>query len=154
MFEYDEQASAKSWLKLVLGLLIICLDTVGAVYLLWKIHLVAGWIAGAVVAVPVWILIGDIFIERRKSITWYLFDFLRYTLTLGGTAFIASYLWKINWIIGAISILPVFILLLNIIGFLTIPIYLITPESSAARKAFKELDQFRKNHSKESESPS
>lgn len=150
MFEYDEQAPAKSWLKLVLYLLIICSVTAGAVYLLWKIQ----WVIGAVVAVPIWILLVDVIINKQKSIIWYLFDFLRYTLTLGGTAFIASYLWKINWIIGAISILPVFILLLNIIGFLTIPIYFITPESSAARKAFKELDQFRNNHSKESESPS
>jgi hypothetical protein len=150
MFEYDEQTPAKSWLKLVLYLLIICSVTAGAVYLLWKIQ----WVIGAVVAVPIWILLVDVIINRQKSITWYLFDFLRYTLTLGGTAFIASYLWKINWIIGAISILPVFVLLLNIIGFLTLPVYFITPESSAARKAFKELDQFRKNHSKESERPS
>ena len=130
MLKYDEQSPAKSWLKLVLCLLLICSGTAGTVYLLWKIH----WVIGAVVAVPVWILLVDVFINRRKSITWYLLDFLCSILTFGGTAVIAWYLWKIDWRIGAISILPVFILLLNIIDFLTLRIYDITPEASAARK--------------------
>jgi hypothetical protein len=136
---------------MVLCLLIICSGTAGAVYLLWKIH----WVAGVVVAVPVWILLVDLFINRRKSITWYLLDFLRFILIFGGTAVIASYLWKINWIIGAISILPVFILLLNIIGFLTLPVYYyVPPEARVARKARESINQIMKNHSKESERPS
>jgi hypothetical protein len=151
MLEYDQNAPAKSWLKMVLCLLIICSVTAGAAYLFWRIH----WVAGIVVAVPVWILLVCVFMNRRKSITWYLLDFLRHILTFAGTAVVAWYLWKINWIIGAISIFPVFILLLNIIGFLTLRIYDITPESRAARKAFKDLDQFNhelvRNDSTESE---
>jgi hypothetical protein len=154
MLEYDEQAPAKSWLQLVLGSLIICSGTAGAVYLLWKIY----WVAGVVIAVPVWILLADLFVFRRRSITWYLLDFLRFILTFTGTAVIGWYLWKINWIIGPISILPVFILLLNIIGFLTLPVYFIAPESRAAKRPFKELDQFHhklvKDDSKENERPS
>jgi len=147
MLEYDEQAPAKSWVRLVLRFFIICSGTAGTVYLLWKIY----WVAGVVVAVPVWILLADLFVFRRKSITWYLLDFLRFILTFAGTALIAWYLWKVNWIIGAISILPVFILLLNIIGFLTLPVYCyVPPEASTARKARKSLDQIIKNHSKES----
>jgi hypothetical protein len=154
MLKYDQQAPAKSWLQLVLCLLIICSGTSGAVYLFWRIH----WVAGVVVAVPVWILLVCVFMNRRKSITWYLLDFLRHILTFAGTAAIAWYLWKIDWRIGAISILPVFILLLNIIGFLTLRVYDITPEASAARKARESLDQFNhelvKNDAKESEHPS
>jgi len=154
MLKYDQQAPAKSWLQLVLCLLIICSGTAVAVYLLWEIH----WVAGVVVAVPVWILLVCVFINRQKSITWYLLDFLRYILTFGGTAVIAWYLWKIDWRIGAISILPVFILLLNIIGFLTLRLYDITPEASVARNAGELLDQFNhepaKNDSIESKRPS
>ena len=141
-------------MKLLICFLIICSGTAGAVYVLWKIH----WVAGVVVVVPVWILLVDVIVNRRKSITWYLLDFLRFIMTFGGTAVIAWYLWKIDWRIGAISILPVFILLLNIIGFLTLRIYDITPEASAARNAGERLDQFNheleKNDSTESERPS
>jgi len=155
MLKYDEQDPEMPWLQLVLRFLIICLGTFGSVYLLWKIH----WIAGVVVAVPVWILLVDLFINRRKkSITWYFLDFIRFLLTFSGTAVIAWHLWKIDWRIGAISILPVFILLLNIIGFLTLPVYVITPESNAAGKALKKLEQFKhkiaKKDSDEAERPS
>jgi len=149
MLKYDQQTPAKSCLQLVLRFLIICSGTAGSVYLLWKIY----WVAGVVVAVPVWILLSDLFFFRRRSITWYLLDFLRFILTFVGTAVIAWYLWKIDWRIGAISILPVFILLLNVIGFLTLRLYDITPEVSVARKARKSLDQFMNNHSKENECP-
>lgn len=135
MLEYNQQAPAKSWMKMALCLLIICSGTSASVYLLWEIY----WLAGVVVALPVWILLVCVFMNRQKSITWYLLDFLRHILTFAGTAVVAWYLWKITWIIGAISILPVFILLLNIIGFLTLRVYDITPEARAARKAFKEL---------------
>ncbi|MBU4446494.1 hypothetical protein KJ656_15680 [bacterium] len=154
MLKYDQQAPAKSWLELVLCFLIICSGTAGAVYLLWKIH----WVAGVVVVVPVWILLVDVIVNRKKSITWYLLDFLRFIMTFGGTAVIAWYLWKIDWRIGAIFILPGFILLLNIIGFLTLRVYDITPEASAARKVRESLDRLNhelvKNDSTESERPS
>jgi len=119
MLKYDQRVPAKSFLQLVLCLLIICSVTAGAVYLLWKIH----WIAGAVVAVPVWILLVDVFINKRKSVTWYLLDFIRFLVTFGGTAVIAWYLSRIDWRIGVISVLPVFILLLNTIGFLTLYVF-------------------------------
>jgi hypothetical protein len=138
MLKYDQKSSSKSWLKLVICFMIICLCTSGSVYLCCKIH----WVAGVVVAIPIWILLVDVLINRRKSMTWYLLDFLRHTLIFAGTAVIAWYLWKIDWRIGAISILPVFILLLNIIGFLTLHIYYITPEASVSRKAIETLDQF------------
>lgn len=154
MLKYDQQAPAKSWLELVLCFLIICSGTAGAVYLLWKIH----WVAGVVVVVPVWILLVDVIVNRKKSITWYLLDFLRFIMTFGGTAVIAWYLWKIDWRIGVIFILPGFILLLNIIGFLTLRVYDITPEASAARKVRESLDRLNhelvKNDSTESERPS
>jgi len=154
MLEYDQQAPAKSWLKLILCFLIICSGTAGAVYLFCKIN----WVSGAVVAVPVWILLNCVLMYRGHSITWYLLDFLRHILTFSGTAIIAWYLWEIDWKIGAISILPVFILLLNIIGFLTLRLYDITPEASVARNAGERLDKFNheleKNDSTESERPS
>jgi len=134
MLKYDQQESPAP-LKLVLCFLITCSGTAGAVYVLWKIH----WVAGVVVAVPVWILLNCVLrhcvlMYRGHSITWYLIDFLRNILLFSGTAVIAWYLWKIDWRIGAISILLAFILLLKIIAFLTLRIYDITPEASAARR--------------------
>ena len=137
MLEYDRQSPIKSWIQLVLCYLVVFSGTAAAVYLLWKIH----WVAGIIIATPVWILLVCVFINGRKSLMWYILDFLRHILIFAGTAVVAWYLWKIDWRIGAISILPVFILLLNIIGFLTLPIYDITPEVRTGRKMFKKLEK-------------
>jgi hypothetical protein len=138
MLQYELKPQEMSILKLVLCFLIIISGTIGAVYFLWKIY----WIAGVVVVVPVWVLLADLFVFRRRSIIWYLLDFFRYFLIFSGTAVIAWYLWKINWIIAVISILPIYLLLLNIIGFLTLPFYFIAPEWKDARKSLKKIKQF------------
>lgn len=141
MLEYDRQSPAKSWVKLILSFLLIVLGTGVSVYFLCKIH----WIFGVVIAIPMWTLLTDVIISRQKSVIWYLFDFIRYTLSTGGTAFIASFLWEINWMIGALSILPIFILLFFITGFLTDPLYYFSPESFATRKALKEFDKLQRD---------
>jgi len=148
MLRYDQQAPAKSWLQLLLRLLMACSGTAGAVYLFWTIH----WVAAAVVAVPVWILLVDLFVNQRKSISWYLLDFLRHILTFAGTGATAWYLWKIDWRIGAIAVFPVFVLIVNIIGFLTLRVYDITPEASAARKARESLEKFNRGLEKDGSS--
>jgi len=136
MLEFNRQSPSKSWVELILSLILIVLGTGISVFFLFKIH----WIFGIIIAIPMWTLLSDIFIRRVNSIVWYLFDFIRYTLSTGGTAFIASFLWRINWIIGALSIVPIFILLFIITGFLTRPLYFFSPESFNARKALKEFD--------------
>ncbi len=135
MLKYNHQLPTKSWPCL----LVVCLGTSGAIYLCWKVH----WIAAAIVAIPVWILLVDVLINRQKSITWYLLDFMRHLFSFGGTAIIAWYLWRIDWRIGAIVILPVFFLLLNTIGFLTLRMYDVTPEARIAKDALKSIDAFR-----------
>jgi hypothetical protein len=141
MLEYDHKAPAKSWLKLALCFFIVCSGTVGASYLALKIH----WIAAAVVAVPAWILLVDVLINRQKTITWYLLDFFRFLLSFAGTAVIAWYLWKKDWRISVILVLPVFIVLLNAIGFLALPMYGITKKASVDRDAQRSLEQFKQN---------
>lgn len=136
MLQYDQQTPVKSWVRLALCLLTVCAGTAGAVYLGLKVH----WIAAVVVAVPVWILLVGVLVSRRRSVTSYLLDFIQLILTFAGTATVASYLWDKNWIVGAVSILPAFLFLLNAIGFLMLPAYDITPETRRARKALKDLN--------------
>ena len=137
MVKCDQEAREWSWPGLTLCLLIVCGGTAGAVYLFWRIH----WVAAAVVAVPIWILLVDLFVNGRKSISWYLLDFLRHTLTFAGTAAVVWYLWKVDWRIAAAAVLPVFVLILNIVGFSTLRVYDITPEANAARRARESMER-------------
>ena len=144
MLRYDQQAPVKSWVQLLLRLFVVCSGTAGATYLFWRIH----WIAAVVVAIPIWILLVDLLVSRRHSVLWYFLDFLRYILADAGTAATIWYLWKIDWRIGAIAILPVFILILNIVGFLTPSVYDITLEARASRKAMESFEEFDRDSGK------
>jgi len=135
--KYDQRLPAKSTTHLVLCLLIVFMLTPGIVYLFYRIH----WLAGVVAAAPVYILLVDVLINKQKSIIWYFLDFIRHTLTFSGTAVITMYLWRIDWRIAAIAILPVLILLLNIVGFLTLHTYGITSEARTSKDAKSSFEQ-------------
>ncbi|MGB2863485.1 MAG: hypothetical protein WBC05_09195 [Sedimentisphaerales bacterium] len=96
---------------------------------------------GAIVTIPVWILLVDILINRRQSIIWYFLDFFRHLLVFGGTAFAVQFLWKTDWRLGAIAVIPIFVLLLNLFGFITIHLYNYTPEVRAGRKKYSDEDE-------------
>ena len=145
MIKYDQEHPILSWLRLILCFSIVCTGTAGAISLLWRIY----WVAGVVVSYPVSILLIDLLLERKKSFTWYLNDFLRHILVFGGTVVAVQFLWKINWLLGATSAIPIFILLLNLFGFLTLPLYYFTPETRADHKEYNDFlkkdDDFLKN---------
>ena len=111
MLIHDQEKPDPSWLRLILCFSTVPCGTAGAAYLLWQIH----WVAGVVVIIPMWILLADLVVFRRRSLTWYLLDFLRYILVFAGTAVIIQFLWKIDWRLGAIAAIPIFVLLLNLI---------------------------------------
>lgn len=79
--------------------------------------------------------------EHQKSGTTIFFDIIRYIFIFSGTGFVLYFICKYNWVLAVIAAIPVFIIMLNLFGFLTLPLYLLTPESRAGSKTFRSLDK-------------
>ena len=71
-------------------------------------------------------------------------DLLRWGLILGIWSLVTYLLWGISWIWAVIWIVPGFILILNLVGFATLPIYAViaanSPVGKQWRQFHKELD--------------
>lgn len=78
--------------------------------------------------------------EHEKSEITIFFDIVRHLLILSGTCYVIFLIWKWNWIVALIAAIPVYIVMLNLFGFLTLPIYTFTPEHRLRIKAFKSLE--------------
>jgi hypothetical protein len=137
MPKYDQRGTDPSWLQIALCVLAVGGGAAAAAYLYWTVH----WIAAVVIVVYLWILFADICVTGQQTVTWYLLDFLHHLLSFAGTALIARYLWRIDWRIGTLAILPVFLLLLAATGFLILRLYALTPEGRAVQEAQKQLDE-------------
>ncbi len=133
----DPKAPDPSWLQLALCVLAVGGGAAAAAYLYWTVH----WIAAIVIAVYLWILFADICATGQQTVTWYLLDFLHHLLSFAGTALIARHLWGIDWRLGTLAILPVFLLLLAGTGFLILRLYGLTPEGRLAQQRQKQLEQ-------------
>jgi hypothetical protein len=131
MPQHDPRAYDLTRPELVLCVLAVGMGVAAAAYFYWTVH----WIAAAVITVYLWILLVDVCLTGRRSVTWYVLDFLHHLLSFAGTALIASYLWEMDWRVGTMAILPVFILLLAITGFLILRLYAMTPEGRVAQEA-------------------
>ena len=79
--------------------------------------------------------------EHQKSGTTVLWDTIRYLLIFSGTGVVLYYIGKYNLILAVIAAIPVFVIMLNLIGFLTLPLYFFTPESRTASKMLKSLEK-------------
>lgn len=77
--------------------------------------------------------------EHTKSGTTLLLDIVRHLLILAGTCYVVFLIWQHSLLIAVIAAIPIYIILLNLIGFLTLPLYGLTPESRLAAKASKAL---------------
>lgn len=86
--------------------------------------------------------------EHQKSGTTILLDIIRNLLILGAACYLVVLIWKWNWIVGLIAAIPVYVIMLNLVGFLTLPFYKFTPENRLKAEMFEAL---RKGDSKESE---
>ncbi len=75
--------------------------------------------------------------EHEKSGTTIFLDLVRYLLIIAATSYTVFLIWKWNWIVALVAIVPVFIVMLNLIGFLTLAIYSLTPENRLKRKGMK-----------------
>jgi hypothetical protein len=49
-------------------------------------------------------------------------------------------IWEWNWIVGLIAAIPIYVIIMNIIGFITLPIYALTPENRNAKKEFDDFN--------------
>lgn len=78
--------------------------------------------------------------EHEKSGTTIFLDILRNLLILVATGCVVFLIWKWNWIIALIAAVPVYIAMLNLFGFLTLPLYTFTPENRLKAKAFKAFE--------------
>lgn len=50
-------------------------------------------------------------------------DVIRHLIIVVATVVALYFMWKIHWLLATVAALPVYILLLNLVGFLTLPLY-------------------------------
>lgn len=78
-------------------------------------------------------------VEGGKSATTVFLDLLRNALILAATGYVTFALWRWHWIVAVVALVPVYIVMLNLFGFLTLPLYLLTPETKRAREMEKAI---------------
>lgn len=66
---------------------------------------------------------------HQKSGLTIFFDVIRNVLIGVGTGWVTVLIWRHNWILGLVAFIPVYVILLNVFGFLTLPLYRFTPEN-------------------------
>ena len=77
--------------------------------------------------------------EHRKSGTTIILDVLRNLLILAATGYVTVLVWRYNWIIALLGLLPVYVVFLNVFGFLTLPLYRFTPENRLKAKMYQAI---------------
>ncbi len=75
--------------------------------------------------------------EHEKSGVTILLDVIRNIFILVATGFVVFLLWKWHWLVAVLAAIPVYIVTMNLVGFLTLPLYMLTPENKLKAKAFK-----------------
>lgn len=75
--------------------------------------------------------------EHEKSGVTILLDVIRNVLILIATGFLVFLIWKWHWIAAVLAAIPVYIVMMNVVGFLTLPLYMLTPENKLKAKAFR-----------------
>ena len=68
-----------------------------------------------------------------------LLDIVRYLLILAGTSYVTVSIWRWNWIVAILACAPVYFVMLNLFGFLTLPLYLLTPEVRRSKEMERAL---------------
>src|SRR5262249_46898849 len=67
--------------------------------------------------------------SHTKSTTTLCFDVVRHVLIAATTGYVVVRTWNWQWVVALVVALPLYVALLNLIGFLTLPLYMITPEN-------------------------
>ena len=79
--------------------------------------------------------------NQTKSSIVKLLDIFRNLLIILLTIYLLQLLWTWSWIVTIIVAIPVYVIVLNIIGFVTLPLYYLSPE----RKSLEDLNQILTN---------
>jgi hypothetical protein len=66
-------------------------------------------------------------------------DIIRHLLIIGLSIYFIYLIWGWSWIWALILAIPIYVIVMNIVGFATLPFYAKTPEN---RKLKKEFDDF------------
>lgn len=77
--------------------------------------------------------------EHEKSGPTIFLDVVRNLLILAATGYAGFLIWEWNWIVALIVAIPVYVIMLNVIGLLMVPLYLLTPETRLRTKVFKAM---------------
>lgn len=72
--------------------------------------------------------------DHQKSGVTITLDIVRNLLILAATGYVTVLVWRYNWIIALLGLLPVYFVFLNVFGFLTLPLYRFTPENRLKAK--------------------
>ncbi len=79
----------------------------------------------------------------QEVFTRFLADTLRRGLILGIWGSVTYLLWSVWWVWAALWAIPGFIIILNVVGFATFPLYVLIAKHSPERKEFDRfLKQF------------
>lgn len=79
--------------------------------------------------------------HEKSSFTIFL-DLFRNTLIFIATGYIVYLLWSWHWLSAIILAIPIYIIVMNIIGFMTLPFYRLTPENRRLKEEFDKFDNF------------
>ena len=81
----------------------------------------------------------ELAVNGSKTAATALLDLLRWMLIVAATGYATFAIWRWNWIAAVVGLIPVYIIMLNVFGFLTLPLYLLTPETKRAREMQKAI---------------
>ena len=76
-----------------------------------------------------------------KSSFTIILDIIRNILILAISGYIVYLLWNWHWLAAIIGAIPIYIIVMNIIGFITLPLYLLTPENRLLKKTSKAMNR-------------
>lgn len=72
-------------------------------------------------------------------------DLIRWALILGIVAVVAFFLWQIAWFWAVIWVVPGFYIVMNVVGFATLPIYylvgILDPKMREAKRRLDEIER-------------
>jgi hypothetical protein len=75
--------------------------------------------------------------EHEKSGMTFLLDVIRNVLILIATGFLVFLIWEWHWIAAVLAAIPVYIMMMNLVGFLTLPLYMLTHENRLKAKVLR-----------------
>jgi hypothetical protein len=77
--------------------------------------------------------------EHKKSALTAILDLTRNVLIVAATGYATFVLWRWHWVAAVLGCVPVYVVMLNLFGFVTLPLYWFTPEVRRSRDQEKAI---------------